>query len=247
MDRVRSVARRVVFVLVILSIGAGWLIWAISASPSWYDPPDVGDEAVRDLGHGTEMFVLEQLHKVREDDDTWRFRLRNDQMNAWLAVNLPAWYEHQTHERWPEELGLPQVSAELEGVNVGFRLPEAFGDRLVTVRAAPEVTDEGRLRIELNRVGLGRITLPAAATRRVVEAGRATFQGHLDERDLNDIVGLVLGDETVEPVLELSDGRLVRIDEINLEADAIVFTCRTLRDTDDHSPRTVRTESDSQS
>ena len=229
------------FILIVLGIVCGWLWWAVESDPVWWQPPDPTSQAVADLGHGTEQFVLEQIHKPREVDDRWRIRLLNDQMNAWLAVNLPAWFSHETGDDWPEEVSFPTVSAEESGFNLGFRVPEKFGDRVIGLQVLPSIVEEdGRLKLELTKASLGRAPLPAP--RMILDLIRERFKDEIDDQALDVIAGIVFGDETLDPQLELTDGRLVELINIELEEDALVLTCRTLRESDAPTDESTNTD-----
>lgn len=219
--------RRFAVVILLLIGGGAWLWWAINEPPAWWQPPDPTSEPVIDLGHSTENFIITQVHEVRAEEEDWRFRLRNDQMNAWFAVNLPAWFENQVGRPWPGNVSLPLVSASPRGLRMGFVLPDRFGQRIIAVRIMPRISD-GQLRLPLKGVAVGKAPLPAAGA--VLSLLREQFRYELPGETLDIIGALLSGDAALTPILELSDGRVVELRDITLESDAIVFTCRTYRE-----------------
>lgn len=216
-------------VLLLLGVVAGWGWWAIESDPRWWAPPSRADASVRESGGRTEMFVLEQLHKIREPDDAWRFRLRNEDMNAWLAANLPGWMEHETGEPWPDGVSVPQVSAGLDGLHVGIQVMDRLGGRVLTLRVTPTI-DEGQLRLVTDRVAIGRLAIPGFAADRVLSALRGALGEEVEEDDLTFLTDLFFGRQTIEPVIELADGRMVEVFAVELEPDGVLFTCRTRPD-----------------
>lgn len=237
--RVRRVARRLLVVVLLFGAVGVWGWWAIETDPGWWAPPSRIDAAVRDSGGRTEMFVLEQLHKIREPDATWRFRLRNDDINAWLAANLPAWLEHETGEPWPDGVSVPQVSAGLDGLHVGIQMQDRFGGRVLTLRVTPTI-DAGGLHLSTDRVAIGRLSIPGFAADRVLTAVRSALGEQVEDEDITYFTDVLFGREAIDPIIELADGRTVEVVDVALEPDGVLFTCRTMPD---GAERGVRRES----
>jgi len=230
-ERWRRIGRRLAVVLILLGLFGLWLVVRISAEPSWWQPPDASDEAVVELGHGTEMDVIAAVHRIRTAvDPVWHYRLRNENMNAWLAVNLPRWFEHHEGRPWPDNISLPLVSARTSGFNIGLKLPEQIGTKILAVRVLPTFEEDGRLRLHLDRVALGRVSVPGAAAEALLNLAREAFHHDAEARDVDRIAAILFGEQTVSPILRLNDGRVVRLEAIELEDQSVVFTCRTLRD-----------------
>ena len=108
-------------VLVAIAFGAVWVGIAINDRPAWYAPPDAHDERIINLGHETQNRVITQVHRGRRENPEWTMRLTADEVNAWLAVNLPGWIEEETGHTWPDELTLPVVTIEesMQGMDMG--------------------------------------------------------------------------------------------------------------------------------
>lgn len=234
--RWRRTARRLAVVLILLGLFGLWLVVRIDAEPSWWQPPDASDETVVELGHGTEMDVIAAVHRIRPAaDPVWHYRLRNDNMNAWLAVNLPQWFEHREGRSWPENVSLPLVSARENGFNLGLKLPEEWGSKILAVRVLPAFEEDGRLRLTLDRVALGRVSVPGAAAEALLDVARDAFRTNAEETDIDRIASILFGEQTLSPILRLNDGRLVRLEGIELAESSVIFTCRTLRHADNQS------------
>ncbi|MGI9015253.1 MAG: hypothetical protein ACR2GY_13545 [Phycisphaerales bacterium] len=226
-QRKQSRIRRWVLVLLLLACGASWLIWAIRSEPLWWQPPDAEDVHVVDLGHGTEQFVIDQMHQPRDEDDTWQFRLHNDQMNAWLRVNLPAWFVHTTGKHWPDQISLPLVSADAEGLHVGVRVNDFLGNQILSARLHADIQEDG-VHVSMDRARIGRAPVPAISM--ILDLVRERFSDQLNDAALQAITRVLLEGQPLDATLELADGRCVQLLDVELEEDAIVFTARTVRE-----------------
>jgi hypothetical protein len=216
-------------VLLLIAAGGAWIAWSIGRTPAWYRPADATRPEVARLGRRIEQFVLEEVHRRPAGDRNWSIRLTNEQMNAWLAANLPAWYANQTSEEWPEEVGVPVVNANEAGVTVGARVPVAFGDRVLALRATVAV-DDATVRLHTDRVSLGDLALPGPAADRAIALVARAFAGQFDQTDVARATDILFGRQAVDSAFDLADGRVVRLRAVTLESDAIVLTFITERE-----------------
>jgi len=243
--------RLLMIVLLVLGIGVGWLIYAIQQTPEWYRPPDRTDERVIQLGHDTQNRVISQMHKVRSQEPPWTFRLENDEINAWLAVNLPGWLELETGKSWPDGVSLPIAYVEEGAVNLGLRFDHAFGGRVVSVRLIPNFEsppddnaeddgpqpeddrsgiDQPMLRLTLDRAAIGRLSIPGGLASGIVSTIREGLGPGVADGDFDALTGILFGERAIDPAVELSDGRFVRVESIDLDAEGATFHCRTVRE-----------------
>ena len=96
-----------VFAILLFAVllGLGFLAWASQSAPGWYAPVDPYDPDVSTLAETVEYRVAEELTKVRADEEPWALRVRDEQVNAWLASRLPEWVAHDGGRGWPDEVG----------------------------------------------------------------------------------------------------------------------------------------------
>jgi len=225
----RRLARAGGVALLLIAAAGAWIAWSIGRTPAWYRPADATRPEVARLGRRTEQFVLEEVHRRPAGDRNWSIRLTNEQMNAWLAANLPAWFANQTGEPWPEHIGVPVVNASETGVTIGTRLPVAFGERVLAVRATVAV-DDATVRLDTDRVSLGDLALPGPAADRAISLVARAFAGQFDQAEVARATDILFGRQEVDSAFSLADGRVVRLRALTLEADAVVLTFITERE-----------------
>ena len=223
--------RVLLWCLLLLSLGAAWVWQGSQRAPAWYTPPDPTDIAVVQMGETVEYGVVESFHKIRPPEDTWKLRVSDGQINAWLATRLPGWLSHGGQEAWPIDLGLPQVHIGEHGIDVALPASVGEGTQLLVSRLAPRVVD-GRVQVDVDRVGVGSIAVPGASAASLVELIDRIVPAEDAEADLvRKVVDLLAGRAQMDAVLPLSDGRRVELLDLAFVDGAIELTNRTLPDT----------------
>lgn len=227
-----SRVRQVVLLLFFIGLGIFlWFIWAASAKPAWWNPPQASDPVVRELADTVEMRVIEETHKVREPLDIWRVRVTEEQVNAWLSSKLHAWVEHEYGKSWPPELGRVQVHFGEGAAHAGI---EIFGDEsdsahIASAQCRLELTEDGALRVLTERVSLGRVALPSTNVEAISTFITERFPNTVDIDALDQAIAILTGNEPIDPVFELGDGRRVRLVEVELHDGEALLGCRTIR------------------
>jgi hypothetical protein len=227
--RSRRLLRLGLALLLLLAAGVAALWFLPRIEPAWYEPPDVQDEEVIELAGTVENRFVEELHLVRQEPAPWRLRIREQHVNAWLAVRLRAWVEHEREAQWPEQLHMVQVHFEEAGVNFAMDFREAGGRQVITARFVPAIED-GRLRIRLDQVLVGRIAISGDPLDfllsflgdQIAETADAEATSTLEQ-----VRRLIRGEETLPAQITLGDGRRVAIDEVLCKEGAIELTSRT--------------------
>ncbi len=213
----------VVFVGVLVLVGALALWDQTRRPPAWWAPPDPNDQAVVALAERVEQWVLEVAHEVRPADELWSVRIREHQVNAWLSARLPEWASRQDLA-WPARLGIPQARFDDTGVRVALEVREQRRSRFIVARLVPQLVDE-QLVLRLDGVSLGRLPLPGEPLQALGEVlGDA---GALS--DAGPILEALMAGTPIDPVWQLSDGRRVRLVGLHYAAGRLELTCRTLQ------------------
>jgi hypothetical protein len=217
--------RRVLLVLLLVVIGGGAWAWHRAGSaPEWYAPPNPADQRVVQLAERVEYGMVEEFHRIRPRDEAWRLRVEEDEVNAWFAARLPEWIEHHEEVAWPDSLGAPQVRVVENGMEIALGVE---GDHVLVTRVVPEIVD-GEMRLVLDRVGVGRLTMPGATASRMLEIIEGALPADAVGEDLAPLLsGLLTGGDGVESRIDLSDGRTVELMDLLLSEGAIEFTSRT--------------------
>ena len=225
--RVRVRWRVLAVVLTLLAGGGLWLGIAVTHKPTWYAPPDRNSEAVVELGHDTQNRVITQVHRVRGDDPSWTLRLTEDEMNAWLAVNLPGWLESETGRTWPDDVSLPVVHVGADGVTVGVLIPEHFGDRVVSIRVLPEVTEAGDVIVRADRVALNALALPGPVARHTLGVVRELVGDRATNQSFDRVVAVLFKTPRCRLSSTLGDERVVRVLNVTLGEGFAELRCVT--------------------
>ncbi len=232
----KRIVLRILLVLLVLAIAGAWWTWRQSrVAPSWYAPPDPADRTVVALAEQVEYGIVETFHKLRPAGEPWTVRIREEQINAWLAARMPEWIAHDESLAWPEELSVPQVHIGPAGLDLAVEVARQGRPYVVVTRLDPRISD-GRIHLEMERVGVGRVTVPGAPATKVMEIiERLAPGGVIDAPVAQQLLGLfreddaaAAGDGDGAARFDLSDGRRVELLAITLSEGAMDVTSRTL-------------------
>ena len=215
-------------VVLLLLVAGGAVLWRLTrVEPTWWDPPDPRDEQVMVLADTAERRLLEEAQEVRAPEESWTVRIREEQVNAWLATRLPAWIAHRGDIEWPQQLGMPQVNFENDGVTVAVELGPESGRRIVVARFVPNMID-GMLRLQIDMVALGRLALPGAPVNVILDSIRDTVPDtFLDQPEVQAAIKRLFGGESIEPELRLVDDRVVRVVAVKCGEATLELSCVT--------------------
>jgi hypothetical protein len=220
--------RRIILGIMLALIAlAASLWWLSSTPPRWYQPPDTHDAEAGELAALVEHRLAEEVHKIRDDESPWRLRIREEQVNAWLATRLHRWLEYEQGVQWPAQLGPPQVRFDADTISVALLVPAAASDgsrgigggrpRIVTVTLTPYL-HEDEIRFTLTGLRIGRLAAPGDpmkhATRLIdLHSGKPTNSG--DELS-QFIARLLQGEAGIAPWVNLVDHRRVELQQLEL-------------------------------
>ena len=225
--------RRAALVLLLIVIVAAVAIWRLTwIAPAWYAPPAASDAQAATLADKVETRVLEEAQKIRESPaDRWTVRVRQEQINAWLCFKLRKWIEYDRGGSWPQQLGTPQVRIEPDGLSIAMPIARdaKASARTLVARLKPRI-DRGALALELDRVALGRISLPGEPLANLLETLSDAVPQATDDATLKSVLDLIAQRTQIDPVIRLSDGRHVRLIDLRLGEGFIDITAQTLDD-----------------
>jgi hypothetical protein len=215
-------------VVVVVTAGAVGL-WRLTwMAPSWWAPLDPDDQQTARLAERVEYRLAEEAHKIRPEPQPWWIEIEQDQINAWLAARLPEWVAHAHGIQWPAEVGLPQVNVDEGGVRLGLDIETNAGTRYVVAHLKPSIAD-GELALTLDGMSFGRLWLPGSSVGTLEDRLAGTEAGRfLDDPSVATLIGLLEGNQHIDPTLTLNDGRRVRVLKVRCDRGALLLNAETV-------------------
>jgi hypothetical protein len=215
----RRVRLAIVAILVLIPLS---LFLLVAIPPSGWSPVPADPAAAEVRGEALERFLSAEFSRVRPDDAPWAIRLREDDVNAWIATRLPKW-EANAGNPPP-----PAAEVRFRAGEVRLRIALAgFGvDPVLEAGVAPAVVDGpggAALALRLRSLSLGRLPLPRVGASLISASLRAAGLRAATPSAVSTVTEYRF---TVD--YGLSDGRTVRLDAIAVEADGLVLEFRTL-------------------
>jgi len=215
------------------------------AAPSWwriYRP----SAALNDRGAAVENAAVTHLYRQRQPDpawvDTtdsgprrsqvWSIAMTDEDASAWLTARLPAWIESQGElPEWPESLGRPQVRFDDGVVRVGVAVQRDDGAHILSANFRPDIRPDGSVWLRTNWVHIGRLPVPAGL---VLDRAASRVRDRLPDtlaKDPHtaDLARILAGDIPLaeEPVMNLEDGRAVRLVGLRVMPGPVELDLRT--------------------
>ncbi|MFG0329269.1 MAG: hypothetical protein ACF8PN_05155 [Phycisphaerales bacterium] len=217
------------FATVLLVVAGAMVIsiaWAWRQSrqtPEWWAPVNPAAPEVEVAGEQFETRIVNETRRVRPESETWRIRIDENAVNAWLAARFPKWAESQFDgESIINRLSETHVRIEEEGViRLGARYGERDEGQPLSIAMRLMMTEDGRVVGEIEDAAAGRLPLPATMV--------------LDEilPRLDDaLAAAILDAEPIDPVIPLGGGddRTIRIVSLDFEPGALTLRAKTESD-----------------
>lgn len=218
----RSLWRRLLyFALAILVVIGGFIGWAYRATqevPEFYVRQLEQEESLpKPSGDALERQALQLNNQIRKSD-RWHARFTAEEINAWLAVDLPRKFPSAL----PADVQSPRVAIDAEMMQVACRVESPRISSVVSLGVQPFVTSEPNvIALKITQLRAGTLPLPLAQylekiTERCARAGVAL---RWSEEDGDPLALVTLPLEPKE-----FQNRLVRVEQIELEEGALVVS-----------------------
>mgnify|MGYP001424269993 CR=1 FL=1 len=228
-----------------IAILAGWMM--TNQRPGWWRQIDPTDPRVVEAAEDVENELVNELHRAdrpsppemslpadtRWASEPWAFALPASGANAWLNTRLKQWLENRVDGfEWPEEIREVQVEFDDDSVVIGLRVQRGeSGSQVLAARFGPQVREDGSLWVQAERVYVGRLPVPAGwvldeADERLTSMLSESVD---DNEDLERLLAALSGERALMqvPLVELGDGRRVRLLAIKADRGLLTVTCRT--------------------
>lgn len=215
-------------IVVLLAIAAGLALLFILfiRPPSWWEEALVADveRAAR-----FEQGCLSEAHRVREPGEAWAIRVRDQDVNEWLAARFPKWCAHLGIEA-PGAVQVRFVEGEIAIAVETSELGLGLGVPTVAVATFTPTLEGGRIHPGLAATTLGRLP----SLRRSGPLGKETFDAIAEalrgagEDPSASALAALLADGTAPAEFELADGRRVRLRDFEIHDGELLLEFETV-------------------
>ncbi len=216
--------RRLVLAIAVLGVAILVPLVLVAIPPSGWSPVPSDPVAAESRGEALERFLSAEFSKVRTDDAPWAIRLREDDVNAWIATRLPKWEANAGNPPPPaSEVRFRDGALHLRVVADSDAFSPVLEAMLSPAVTAGPAGD--RLEPRVRGVSAGRLPLPwfGPALLRALSlgaGGSVTLPGGMTLDSVGDAEGF-------STAYALSDGRTLHLDAIAVEDGALVLEFRT--------------------
>lgn len=214
------IAFAIVTVLCILGGGGAW--WAIHTVPAEYE--QVRHRPVAEhkaSGAELERHASNLSNKARQQGQ-WQGVFTQDQINGWLAVDLPEKFPDEI----PEQFSEPRITLSPDRARVYCRYNDGTADTILSLDVSIYLTGEpNEIAIRLRGACAGTLPIPVGeVVERITEEARSTQLRLRWSQAEGDPVALV----SIPPE-ELADGKIVLLDKLEIRDKEIFLSGLTSR------------------
>jgi hypothetical protein len=197
-----------VVLAVLIALGAlfGGGYWSVHQPPAFYAEeirkpvdPVQRKQAAKEFVQATLQLVDEIQH-----DRSWSEQFTQDQINAWLAEELPRKYPG-----WiPPNTSDPRVKLEKDAIELAFKSDDPRFKGVISGRFEPFVAGPNQIGVRIRRIRLGLVPLPIDQVIEQIEEPLAEAVAEADmtmrwqQIEGEDVLVLELKTENNRPVLE---------------------------------------------
>lgn len=205
----------------------------VRQAPAWWRTTDPDDPATIRAGEEVENGVVNVMYQLRDDPARpWMVTLHAADANAWLNTRLTQWLVNADPEfEWPSDIENVQVQFDEGLIQIGVRVGGVQRPQIVSATLRPEVRNDGSLWVAAQSVSVGRLPIPAAwvVDRAPAAAARVVPQRALEDPETLRLLRALAGENALEsnPVVDLGDGRRVRLLRLSSKQGRLLVQCRT--------------------
>lgn len=148
------------FVMFLLFVaGIGWLYWTTHQVPEFYQEALAVETPERAEQRKVEAVQLqqgvEQLGETIQAGQAWDYEITQDQINAWLAEELP---KHPGE--WPKELQNPRIAIEEGRIQLGATVDTPIWKGVGTLALRPRFEPPQTFVFDIDAVRVGQLAIP---------------------------------------------------------------------------------------
>jgi len=204
--------------LLVIALGLGGLYWALKHEPEFYRDAVRLDRSLQKQASDQMLQRAAALRSDVEKEGRWQALFTAEQINGWLAVDLPENFP----DALPESFRDPRVEIRPDRMTLACRLEQGGTTTVVTLTVEPYLPEPNLLALRIRNARAGLLPMPLTPVLDAVSEAAGQIGFPLDwQRADRDPVALI---STAPPD---QDGKLVRIETIQLGDGEIYLTGTT--------------------
>jgi len=215
--------------VVVLLVGVGFIYWTLSYVPPKYTKLVEAEVAAPEkLAENSDRMVRRSTELVNKLNlkGRWQTTFSQDEINGWLAVDLPQKHANEM----PEDFSKPRVLIEPSGITL-FAVYEKFPiDVVATVTIKPELLQPNILRITLTDVKAGSYSFPLEMIKEQIEDEVARAKNTDLKVTWQHVDGCPAAMITWNGRVDNENGRQRTIDQLALRDGQVYFAGTTEED-----------------
>ncbi len=241
----RGYALAGLMIVAVATVFSGMAVLLAGEAPNWWRTVRRDDPATIETAESVEEALTTLFTRARRADpgyspdsgepwrsETWSFRIRASEVNAWLNVRLRPWLENQEEGFvWPREVSQVQVDFARGSIRVGACLRVGDREQILSASLTPRVDEDGSLSTPAEWVYVGRLAIPASWALEAADEHAAPYvpQAIRDLPEAQLMLNALLGVEpaSAEPLINVGPGRKVRILAVEPKNGDLIVRCRT--------------------
>ena len=193
--------------LLVIALGLGGLYWALKHEPEFYRDAVRLDRSLQQQASDQMLQRAAALRSDVEKEGRWQAIFTAEQINGWLAVDLPENFP----DALPESFRDPRVEIRPDGMTLACRLKQGGTTTVVTLTVEPYLPEPNLLALRIRDARAGLLPMPLTSVLDAMSEAAGQIGFPLDwQRADGDPVALIC---TAPPD---RDGKLVRIETIQL-------------------------------
>jgi len=159
---------------VMLAVVVGWAVWQVRGTPDYWRTIDASDPQIEAAAADFEQQFHAALTQAGDSDEPWQLEVETVDVNQWLATRLPQWESNDARVEIPDWIEQPMVVTRPNEIILAAQLNIANVQKVVSFGYRPAHEPDGVVALELRRMRVGNLWLPAAEgmSKLLAEAGQ---------------------------------------------------------------------------
>lgn len=198
--------------LLVIALGLGGLYWALKHEPEFYRDAVRLDRSFQKQASDQMLQRAAALRSDVEKEGRWKALFTAEQINGWLAVDLPENFP----DALPESFRDPRVEIRPDRMTLACRLKQGGTTTVVTLTVEPYLPEPNLLALRIRNARAGLLPMPLTTVLDAISEAAGQIGFPLDwqraDRDPVALISTTLPDQDGKPVqietIQLGDGEI---------------------------------------